>query len=156
MNVPFVLNSFRKLYFLDEPNNEQPQQNDNGLVTLGPTADIVIDFENGEAIQSPPLSGPQSQEEITTFRGNEPINGLELVDHAYNKALENIISIFLYGVVKWNTVSGFLLMVTIFSLKLNISSLYVPLILCFVDIYSFLNLLQNIPTARYKFSISDL
>jgi len=130
-----------------EPNNEQPQQNDNGLVTLGPTADIVIDFENGEAIQSPPLSGPQSQEEITTFRGNEPINGLELVDHAYNKALENIISIFLYGVVKWNTVSGFLLMVTIFSLKLNISSLYVPLILCFVDIYSFLNLLQNIPTA---------
>jgi len=90
---------------------------------------------------------------LTLFQ--EVIQGLEVVDDGHNKALENIIGIFLYGVVKWNTVSGFLLMITIFSLKLNISPLYVPLVLCFVDIYGFLNLLQNSPSSKYPHLIQN-
>jgi len=62
--------SFWPNKFLDETNVEQPQQNNGGVLTLGPTTDIVIDFENGLSLQTPPMSGPQSQDEITTFRGN--------------------------------------------------------------------------------------
>ena len=67
---PFLSQFLIQNFLIGEPNNEQPQQNDNGLITLGPTADIVIDFENPDGTPTPPLSGPQSQEDITTFRGN--------------------------------------------------------------------------------------
>ena len=71
-------------------------------------------------------------------------------DPAYIGAVENIIKITLYGVLKWNIISGSILILTIFTINMDLSSLYILLLICLIDIYSLLSLLHNQPITTYN------
>ena len=77
-------------------------------------------------------------------------------DPAYVAAIEHIIKITLYGVLKWNTVSGFILILTIFTINMDLSSLYVLLLISLIDIYSLLSLLHNQPITAYNLTKGNL